>query len=410
MTVTRVILPKLGLTMDEGRLVAWHKSEGDTVAEGDVLFEVETDKATMEVPASTGGIVRKLLAAVDDVVPVATVVALIADTATESLEGQVESAPSGSSGAGAFATVADSTFSAHEPPSASRPGAATTPTSPSASPPSSSSPAPSSASSDRLLVSPAARRRASELGVDLASLHGSGPGGRIQIEDVEQSAGAGTVGVGERRVPLTRMRKAIGQAMTKSVREAPQFALSRDVDMTAANEARKKAGASYTDIIVSAAARALRDHERLRARLDGDAIVISGTVHIGIAVALDDGLIVPVLRDADTKDLATIALERAALEQGAKAGKLPADALTGATLSVSNLGTLGVDRFQAIVNPPEAAILAVGRVSDRVVARDGVPAVRPIATFTLSVDHRVADGADAARYLSAFADLLERGG
>lgn len=257
-------------------------------------------------------------------------------------------------------------------------------------------------------MSPAAKRRAAELGVDLASLRGSGPGGRIQIEDVEKAAGAGTAG--ERRVPLTRMRRAIGQAMTKSVREAPQFALSRDVDMTAANEARKKAGASYTDVIVSAAARALRDHERLRAHLDGDAIVISDGVHIGIAVALDDGLIVPVLRDADTKDLATIADERAALEQGAKAGKLPADALTGATLTVSNLGTLGVDRFQAIVNPPEAAILAVGRVSDRVVARGGAPAVRPVATFTLSVDHRVADGADAARYLSAFADLLERGG
>lgn len=373
MSVTRVILPKLGLTMDEGRLVAWHKREGDIVAEGDVLFEVETDKATMEVPASTSGIVRKLLAAVDDVVPVATVVALIADTATESLEGQVESAPSVSP----------------------RPGAAPTPTSP-------------LSSSERLIVSPAARRRASELGVDLASLQGTGPGGRIQIEDVENAAGAHAGG--ERRVPLTRMRKAIGQAMTKSVREAPQFALSRDVDMTAANEARKRAGASYTDVIVCAAARALRDHERLRAHLDGDAIVISDGVHLGIAVALDDGLIVPVLRDADTKDLATIARERAALEQGAKAGKLPADALTGATLSVSNLGTLGVDRFQAIVNPPEAAILAVGRVSDRVVARDGVPAVRPIATFTLSVDHRVADGADAARYLSAVADLLERGG
>jgi len=205
------------------------------------------------------------------------------------------------------------------------------------------------------------------------------------------------------------MRRAIAERMTKSVREQPQFSISRDVDMTAANEKRKAAGASYTDAIVAAAAKALRDHPRLRSRLEGGELVTSDAANVGLAIALEDGLLVAVIRDADRKDLRELAAERERLEGHARAGKLAEHELTGSVLTVSNLGTMGVDRFTAIVNPPEAAILAVGRVADRVVARDGAPAVRPIATLTLSVDHRVADGATAARYLSALADRLERG-
>ena len=205
------------------------------------------------------------------------------------------------------------------------------------------------------------------------------------------------------------MRRAIGERMTRSVREQPQFSISRDVDMTAANEKRKAAGASYTDAIVAAAAKTLRDHPRLRARIEDGQLVTSDAANVGLAIALADGLLVAVLRDADQKDLRELAAERERLEEHAHAGKLAEHELTGSVLTVSNLGTVGIDRFTAIVNPPEAAILAVGRVADRVVARDGSPTVRPIATLTLSVDHRVADGATAARYLSAVADRLERG-
>ena len=203
------------------------------------------------------------------------------------------------------------------------------------------------------------------------------------------------------------MRRAIAERMTKSVREQPQFSISRDVDMTAANEKRKAAGASYTDAIVAAAAKALRDHPRLRSRLEGGELVTSDAANVGLAIALEDGLLVAVIRDADRKDLRELAAERERLEGHARAGKLAEHELTGSVLTVSNLGTMGVDRFTAIVNPPEAAILAVGRVSDRVVAKDGLPTVRPIATLTLSVDHRVADGATAARYLSAVSERIE---
>ena len=205
------------------------------------------------------------------------------------------------------------------------------------------------------------------------------------------------------------MRKAIAAAMSRSAGEAPQFSIERDVDMSAANARRKAAGASYTDVVVSAAAKALAAHPRLRSRFDGDAIIEQPGAHVGLAVAVDDGLLVPVIRDADKKDLATLVREREHLEEGAHAGKLSADALTGGVFSVSNLGSLGVDRFTALVNPPEAAILAMGRVRDRVVARDGKPEIRPIVTLTLSVDHRVADGADAARFLDDVAKRLETG-
>ena len=204
------------------------------------------------------------------------------------------------------------------------------------------------------------------------------------------------------------MRRAIAERMTRSVRDQPQFSISRDVDMSAANEARRKAGASYTDAIVAACAKALRDHPRLRARIEGAELVISGAIHVGIAVAVEDGLLVPVLRDAERKDLSELARDREQLEQHARAGKLAEHEIGGAVFTVSNLGTLGVDRFTAIVNPPEAAILAVGRVSDRVIAKDGTSMIRPVATLTLSVDHRVADGATAARYLAAVAERLER--
>ena len=203
------------------------------------------------------------------------------------------------------------------------------------------------------------------------------------------------------------MRRAVAEAMTRSVREAPQFSISRDVDMSNADLRRKAAAASYTDVIVSAAAKALRAHPRLRSRIDGDATVTTEKIDVGIAVALEAGLIVPVVRGADRKELGELKSEREALEAAVHSGRARSDAFGGAAITVSNLGTLGVDRFTAIVNPPEASILAVGRVADRVIAVGGTPMVRPMVSVTLTVDHRVADGADAARYLADVVKELE---
>ncbi|HVR88107.1 MAG TPA: dihydrolipoamide acetyltransferase family protein [Candidatus Limnocylindria bacterium] len=404
MSLTRVILPKLGLTMEEGRVVAWHHAEGDAVREGDVLFEVETDKATMEVPSPVSGVLRRILVAADASAPVASVIALITSTADE--EFAERAAPMAAPTAdplGRYSPSPSASRSAPDAPRAQRPLDDQPPS------PSTTVPARGSSSADRVAASPAARKRAAELGVDLSTVVASKPP-RISIEDVEAASAAPAAQAGEKRVPLTRMRKAIAAAMSRSTREAPQFAIARDVDMSSANERRKRAGASYTDVVVFAAARALAKHPRLRSRFDGDAIIESASVHIGLAIALEDGLIVPVIRDADRKDLAALAEDRERLEAGAHAGKLTARDLTGAAFSVSNLGPLGVDRFQALVNPPEAAILALGRIRDQVVARDGVAVVRPTVTLTLSVDHRVADGADAARFLADLVQDLESTG
>ena len=395
-------MPKLGLTMDEGRLIAWHKAEGDRVTEGEVLFEVETDKAAMEVPATASGFVRRLLAKPEDMVPVAEVVALITTTADEPIpEAEAMSAAGGATSRSHTGSLV--------PPSPAEP--ARTPR-----PPTSPQPPDASVSSS-FATSPAARKLAAQLGVDLSTITPK-TGSRITTEDVEAAAAGSSSGAsssssssapGGKRIPLSRMRKAIAAAMSRSAREAPQFSIERDVDMSAANARRKAAGASYTDVVVSAAAKALADHPRLRSRFDGDGIIEQPGAHVGLAVAVNDGLLVPVIRDADKKDLAALVREREHLEEGAHAGKLSADALTGGVFSVSNLGSLGVDRFTALVNPPEAAILAMGRVRDRVVARDGKPEVRPVVTLTLSVDHRVADGADAARFLDDVAKRLETG-
>ena len=378
--------------MDEGRLIAWHKKEGDRVEKGEVLFEVETDKATLEIEVSTSGIVRRILLPADASAPVATVIALIADTADEPL-GEVAFAPAGMPAA---SPLARNDSLGETPPSPA--GASLS----------------SSDGAGRVRSSPAARKRAQELGVDIGVVRGTGPGGRVGLEDVEAAASVSTstdaspsLTAGEKREPLSRMRRAVGEAMTRSVREAPQFSISRDVDMTAANAKRKAAGVSYTDVILAAAATALRAHPRLRSRFDGDAVIVSEKIDVGVAVALDAGLIVPVLRDADRKSLAALRDEREALETAVRSGRARADAFGGAAITISNLGTFGVDRFTAIVVPPEASILAVGRVADRVVAANGAPTVRPVVSLTLTVDHRVADGADAARFLADVATHLE---
>ncbi|MEO8228727.1 MAG: dihydrolipoamide acetyltransferase family protein [Chloroflexota bacterium] len=386
MSVTSVILPKLGLTMDEGMVVAWLKKEGDRIEAGEILFEVETDKATMQVESPVAGYVRKLLAAAGETVPVTQVIALISTTTDEPV-----AVPPGQ-----VAPEQPVAVEASAPPVASRP------------------------EDGRIVASPAARKRAQMLGVDLALVRPA-KGGRISVEDVEASAPPpGTLVTAPVapldapvaaavRAPLSRMRRAIAERMTQSFRDVPQFSVSCDVDMTAANAARTAAGVSYADMLIRAVARTLHDHPRLAMRYDAEGLIPADGIHLGIAVGLGDGLLVPVLRDADTKELAVISRERAALQEGARAGKLSVDELVGAVFTISNLGKQGVDRFTAIVNPPEAAILAVGRVRDMVVARDGVVVVAPVMTLTLSVDHRVADGTQASAFLADLAARLTSG-
>ena len=411
MSVTEIILPKLGLTMDEGKVLSWRKREGDAVAAGEILFEVETDKAAMEVEAPGAGFLRRIIVAEGESVPVATVIALLTTTPDEALpEGTGPGRPVGPAGKTRASPEAVTPSPASQAQTARPDGPAHSPT----------DGVDGSASTTRVIASPAAKRRAEALGVELTSVVGTGPGGRIQIEDVEKFAAAGQMAAGsdsgsarthvagEKREPLSRMRRTIAERMTQSFRDVPQFSISRDVDMTAADALRKREAVSYTDVILAACAKALVAHPRLRSRFDGDALVTAEAIHLGHAVAVEAGLLVPVLRDVDRKTLAELKSARETVERGARDGRLPADALTGAVFTVSNLGTLGVDRFTAIVNPPEAAILALGRVTARVVARDGKAEIRPSVTLTLSVDHRVADGAEAARFLTDLADRLER--
>ena len=385
MSVTSVILPKLGLTMDEGRVVAWLKEEGDPVEAGEVLFEVETDKATMEVESPVAGYLRRVLVAAGEDVPVTTVVALVSTTVDEPV------------------TVPEAAATTAPPPAVDTPPRG---------------PAAPAGGEERIVASPAARKRAAELGIDLSRIRPA-TGARISIDDVEAASAAGTSAVAGRaasapraagesgRPPLSRMRRAIAERMTQSFRDVPQFSVSREVDMTAAAAARTAAGVSYTDVLISVVAHTLRDHDRLAMRYEPAGLVAADGIHIGIAVALEDGLLVPVLRDADSKELAEISREREELQAGARAGKLPVEALSGAVFTISNLGQQGVDRFTAIVNPPEAAILAVGRVRDLAVVRGAEVVVAPVVSLTLSVDHRVVDGAPAAAFLADLAGRLE---
>ncbi|MFQ5880518.1 MAG: dihydrolipoamide acetyltransferase family protein [Dehalococcoidia bacterium] len=403
--ITEVILPKLGLTMEEGTILTWLKQEGDEVVQGEPLVEMDTDKATMELEAPASGILRRILIPEGEVVPVTTLVALIADTADEPLP-EVVAAPGPTreaAGEGAVPVAMP----------APRPAAE----------------AEAAVAEGRQRASPAARKLAQELGIDLAQVRGSGPGGRITSHDVERAAAekvgaAAPAGEKERVIGLSRMRRAIAASMTLSATTIPQFAISREVDMTAVGELRqrllpqveKEKGVrlSYTDIIVRAVAQALPAHPLVNASfeagetLEASQIRLHESINIGLAVALEEGLIVPVIPDADRKSLAELAVAREQLEAAAQRGRLSASQLGGATFTISNLGGLGVDQFQALVNPPQVAILAVGRIAERVVPTARGIETRPMLSLTLTADHRVLDGASAAAFLATVAEHLER--
>ncbi len=401
---TKIVMEALSPTMEEGRLVEWKKREGDQVAIGDVLAEVETDKAVMELVARADGVLLKHVIAAGATVPVADLVGVI-----------------GEPGEDIAALVAgDGAKPAAEP--ALAPAAAAPSEIPSPAPVPAPPPAPTPGR--RIKASPVARRIAAERGLDLAAVTGSGPEGRIIKRDLEgltagpaaaaarPSATYPTAGFTD--IPLTLIRKTIAKRLVQSIGPIPTFYLTTEVEMERAWEAREALKAegpegkiSFNDIIVKATALALREHPACNAWWQGDHIRMWHEVHVGMAVAVEDGLITPVIRHADHKSLRQISTESRDLAGRARARKLMPEEYTGATFSISNLGMFDIDQFTAVINPPEGGILAVGSIMEKPVVNEGRIEVGRRMRLTMSCDHRVVDGATGAQFLKTLKLLLE---
>ena len=403
-----VIMPAMGATQETGRLVRWFKQEGDSVAKGEMLMEVETDKSVVEVEAPASGILARITATPDDEVPVGQTIALIVEP------GEDWSAPEGSAPPAPKATE-----SSHTPRASAVPGARrrrATPPRKAAKTRASASAVPGAGSTTgRLLASPAAKRLAKERGVDLSGVRGTGPDGAVVARDILSMVPDGSAAKG-RPSPPSRMRRLIGERMTLSKQTAPHFYLDMEVDMTgveARREALRKQGTepvpSINDFILKAVSRALAESPRMNAAWTDKGIEQHSEVNLGMAVAVDDGLVVPVISNADKLPLEELALRSRELASRAQDRKLTPANYQGGTFTVSNLGMFGVDSFTAIINPPQCGILAVGRVAPRVVPHEGDIAIRSMMTMTLSADHRVVDGAIAARFLQRVKQHLEGG-
>ena len=406
---TKVVMEALSPTMEEGRLVKWLKQEGDAVDAGDVLAEVETDKAVMELPARGDGVLRKVLVPAGSTVPVGSLVAVIA-AADEDISALIGKGGTGK-GEGAPALPPPKTTAVA--PASPQPATATTlPRSP--------FPVPPASAVGRVKASPLAKRIARERGMDLTVVRGSGPGGRIIKRDLERApAGAAVPAVaipsaGYEDVPLTQIRKTIARRLAESLGPVPHFFLTVEIDMERAWDAREALNAlgeepkiTFNDIIVKVVAQALAQHRECNAWWQGDFIRYFREVHIGMAVAVDQGLITPVIRHADHKSLRQIALETRDLSQRARERKLKPEEYTGSTFSVSNLGMLGIHEFTAVINPPEAGIVAVGGIIQQPVVDNGTVTIRRRMRMTMSCDHRVIDGATGARFLQTVQRMLE---
>jgi pyruvate dehydrogenase E2 component (dihydrolipoamide acetyltransferase) len=393
---TNVIMPALGVAQEKGTLVHWLKAEGQTVNKGEPLMEVETDKATVEVEAVASGILVNVTAAAGDEVPVGQTIALILAPGETLPEPSIAySLPSAKENP----TTASAQLNTETPmrtpsPMARVPGS-------------------------RILASPAARRIAREEGIDLGRLKGSGPEGSVLIADVrrakqKQSLKPEGAPTASRLVPISPMRRIVGERMSQSKQSVPHFYISMDIDMTASvvtrnkwKESGERTFPSINDFILSACARALREFPSLNARLIHDGIELLPDINIGMAVALEEGLVVPVIRNADQLSLTELAQQSRQLLEKAQSKKLLPLDCEGGTFTVSNLGMLGVDSFIAIINPPQCAVLAVGRVARRAVADEVGIAVRSMMTATISADHRIVDGAIAARFLSDIKRRME---
>ena len=409
---TEIVMPKLGLTMESGAISAWLVEEGQEVQRGQALLEIATDKVTMEVEAQADGILRKILVPVGQEVPVSTTIGVIA-TADEDIDSYVAAAPSDPA-------PSPTTVPAAVPPSTPAPPTPASPT------PAPQTPAPSADSDGRRphKTSPKARKIAAEHGLDLSGVNGSGPGGRIVSADVlalvEQArlapAPTSAAPVAEGLIELSRAEQVAAERLTASYQQIPHIHISMDVSAVWLQQFRtgyqlegKKI--SFNDLIVKATARTLREFPRVNSLEEGGHFRYASQINVGVAVAAEQGLVVPVIRDAAEKTVEEIALEGTRLIDAARRGELGPDDMLGGTFTISNLGMFGVSRFTAIINPPQVAILAVGAIENRVVASGtDAFAVRPQLTLTLAADHRVVDGALAARFLARLKEVLETPG
>ena len=416
---TNVYMEALSPTMEEGRVVKWHKRDGDPVKAGETLAEVETDKAVMDLVARADGELRQVAAAEGQTVAVGSVVAVIVSPAEAVGAAPAAAAPATPSGSGKRETGNVATVTAPAPVAVS--------------------PLPVAAAADatRVKASPLARRMAKEAGVDLKLLTGSGPGGRVVKKDLERapspaaSAGPtaaaaatfpvsrfpfpGRTGAAYDDVPLTQIRKTIAKRLATSLGPIPHFFLTTEVDMERASEAREalnqqlgdQGKVSFNDIIIKATAHALTKHPACNAWFQDDHIRYWHEVHMGMAVAVADGLITPVIRNAELKALAEIGREAKELAERARNRRLQPNEYTGATFSVSNLGMFDIDQFTAVINPPEAGIIAVGSIVQKPVVVEGQLTARRRMRITMSCDHRVIDGATGAAFLKTLKQMLE---
>ncbi len=386
---TNVIMPALGVAQQTGTLLKWLKTEGQAVSKGEPLMEIETDKATVEIEAPASGVLSQVCAKAGDEVPVGQGIALILAPG----ESSAEKTKLAAAVPAAIKSVAPA------------PVTKATPAKDALAP-----------SLGRVLASPAAKRLAREKGIALATLRGSGPQGSVLAADVLQASGAGPQaddGAAD-FVAFSPTRRIVGARMTQSKQTAPHFYLSTDIDMSAVSKFRNdgrdrvdESVPSINDFILLACARALKDFPSINSRYAERGVKLFAEINIGMAIALDEGLVVPVIRNADRLSLAELATQSRQLVEKVQTKKLLPLGYEGGTFTVSNLGMFGVDSFVAIINPPQCAILAVGRVAPRVVAEDRMFAIKSLMTATLSADHRVVDGAIAARFLSRIKGYLE---
>ena len=397
---TLINMPKLGQTMEEGTVLTWLKHPGERVSRGEPLVQIETDKVVCDIEASQSGLLHTVLAQEGEKIPVGNAIAVIA------AEGETVNV------ATLLGTRPQSPGSVSPPPLQERAAAST---------PSLQSRTAAATAPREIRISPAARKLAREHGIPLESLQGTGPGGRIVVEDVERATVAPTLAATPERVrriiPLAGLRGTIAQRMTQSWTQVAHVTEVMEIDMTEVVALRRRRMAAWerefgvrvslTDVLTFAVARTLREFPDLNARLEGQEIKVLEDIHLGVAVATPAGLIVPVIRHADQRSLGDIAQQSAQLAEKAHARRLTLDEVSGGTFTLTNLGSYGIEIFTPLVNYPQCAILGIGRVAERPVVVPGRIAVRAMMYVSLSFDHRIIDGAPAAMFLQKLKERLE---
>jgi pyruvate dehydrogenase E2 component (dihydrolipoamide acetyltransferase) len=378
-----VVMPALEMAQETGKLISWLKREGEAVAKGEPLLEIETDKAVMEIESPGDGVLAGVTVQAGAEVPVGQTIAWILRPGETPPTDQAQHMSGRKTSAAASTSTSVSTATVSQP-------------------------------SADIRISPKARRLAAEQGVDLSQVRGSGAGGEILASDILAAAESKTTLPSINKAsPISRL---MAERTTQSWTTVPHFFVVREVDAGALNHIRQKLAPgieqsravklTHTDLLVALVARVLPKHRRMNASWTTEGVRTNAVVNIAVAMAVNDGVVAPVIHKADTADLGEIASQRRDLTDRARAGKLRPEDIAGGTFTVSNLGMYGVDTFTAIITPPQAAILAVGRIADRVVAVDGIPTIRPMMNLTLSSDHRVVDGARAAEFLRDLAQAI----